>query len=337
LPLAPLRHPASLRRALTAAGGLLLGTVLLPLHTGPTVWVWDVQAKFRILVWPVLAALAYLLVAVGPPRLRALIPPALLGPLPFAVAFLSIGITGLGMAGLMVLMAGALGWSPDLPGSVLLMTWGYPLLVLGLVARLLDPEDPTTRWIIGLGAVLVMPHAVSFLFDGALTFAGKQFLHVLHDLLAAVVYLLASACLAFVPGPQQVPQLRSVGAFAPLIVTVLVAWLPLEIAIVMFGTAGTSLGGGMWIGLRLLASTLAHFGVLLLTAPSVHEELRRLLAVRSTLPSAWGTPHAPPEQPAPGHDMSSTPVSPPAPHAAPGQWPGSPGAGPPRDPGAGQG
>ena len=267
VPLSKLRDASLQRKVLLVAGIALLASIFIPLSIDPTAFVWDLPKKFKPMIWPIIAGLAYLLVSVAPPDVRQKVPPVVLQWLPFGVSFVSIGIVGFGM--------GAFGAS----GAMSALMWGYPILVFGLLARLSDPSDPWARYIIGLGALLFLPAFIDSLSNINLFFKMGA-LFGIQQLLFLVVLLVGVACAAFVPTPQQVPKLQSVDAFAPLVAAVLLLWLPAQIVLLMLaslvhGDAGI---GAILGGLRSALGIVAYFGVLMLTAPAAYEEAKRLIA-----------------------------------------------------------
>src|SRR5690606_3658353 len=161
-----------------------------------------------------LAGLSYLLVAAAPPDLRQKVPPIVLQWLPFGISFVSIGILGWGIL--------AVSMGLGVPGWMQVARYAYPVLCFALLLRLTRPEDPYARWVIGAAAALHLVPLIGMLGDGFGFGAGA--LIGLVGLLQFLVFLLAAACVVFVPPLAMKPQFRSVDAFAPLACAVLVAW-----------------------------------------------------------------------------------------------------------------
>ena len=268
IPLATLRDPGVERKALLIAGFALLATLVLPISLSPLIFIFKYPEKFRTVVWPIIAAAAYLLVAAAPPNLRQSVPPLVLKWLPFGVAFLSLGIIGWGLGGMGGSVGGALG----------IMQWGYPVLIFGLLARLSNPDDAIARWIIGAGALSCI-WAFFWWLDVAFHFSGFSALTVVHNLLFFVVLLLAVACIVFVPTPQQVPALRSVDAFAPLVTAVLLAWIPISLVLQVLDGLVAGLGApALLIAVRAAIYIFAFFGILMLTAPEAYDTAKQMFA-----------------------------------------------------------
>src|SRR5690606_22439127 len=119
------------------------------------------------------------------------------------------------------------------------------------------------------------------------------------------------ACLLFVPTPQQMPQLRSVDAFAPLVTAILLAWIPVHV--LLLGFAMMMFDGGMFpLLLHNLVAVFAYFGILMLTAPEAYDEAKRLLASQGGGQQAWGAPQGQWQQPPPQGQWQQPPPQ--------GQW-----------------
>ena len=346
IPLATLRDPAVQRKALMFAAVALLVGIFIPLMSlgGHTVFAFSKGIpKFRGLVWPILVAAAYLLVAVAPPNLKQSIPPVVLKWLPFGMALLSIGIIGWGYAAVASAMSMGM---VEMPGSYTVLMWGYPVLAFGLLARLSNPNDSIARWIIGAGALMCLPGWISFMTDTAFHFSGIGFLMVVHNLLFFLVLTIAVACLAFIPTPQQVPQLASVDAFAPLVTATLLLWIPVEIVLLLLSLLTHDKAGatGLYISLHMAISAFAYFGVLMLTAPEAYDEAKRMFAQGAGQPGYGGypPPGGPPGgygQPPPGGGGYGQPQQPPGGYGQPQQpqQPGGYGQPPQQPPGGGYG
>jgi hypothetical protein len=268
IPLSTLRDPSVERKALLIAGIALLATIAIPVSLNPTAFVFSkYYPKFRGLVWPILVAASYLLVAAAPPNLRQNVPPLVLKWLPFGMSFVSLGIVGWGVGG----------GGTALGGAFTIFQWGYPVLVFGLLARLSNPDDMIARWIIGAGAIMVAPALITSL-DWTFSFSGPA-LGVVANLVTFLVMLLAVACVVFVPTPQQVPALRSVDAFAPLVTAILLLWIPVILVLALLAGLVHGYGTAAVLGIaRSAIYTFAFFGILMLTAPEAYDEAKRLFA-----------------------------------------------------------
>tara|TARA_R110002073_G_scaffold24260_11_gene82184 strand:- start:6192 stop:7469 length:1278 start_codon:yes stop_codon:yes gene_type:complete len=282
IPLATLRDQALETKVLFIAGIALLVSVVIPLmhfsmgDQSKTIFVWtEGVAKFPNMIWPIIAAAVYLFVAKAPADLKSNIPPMVLKWAPFTVAFLGLGIGGWGVIYLMNMMS--MGRSVPMGGALTMLNWGYPVLIFGLLSRLSNPNDAWARYVIGVGAGLCVAALFATIGD-AFSFEGGA-LKIIHDLLFMLVLLVAVACAAFVPTPQQVPQLAKVDLLAPLATSVLLAWVPVQafllfIALVIEGPGFLT---SLFILVHMLIATLAYFGIVMLTAPEAYDEAKRLM------------------------------------------------------------
>ncbi len=291
-PLAALRDHALEQRVLLIAGAALLVSLLLPLHIDPTVFAWSSSSKFQLLVWPLLTGAGYLFVVKAPANLRQSIPPAVLRWLPLVLAFIGVASGGFGFGGTVYGI-------------------GYAILLFGLLARLDDPQDQIARFIIGVGAVLMIAPFIDAL--GAAFSFKPPALFIVHHLLHLVVMLLAVGCAVFVVKPESVPALRSVEAFAPLITAVLLAWLPVQAVLLWLATTVHFDGGlSAFLNLvRVLIFLLGYFAVLLLAAPRAYDALRRAMARGSSAPPGgpWVDPNTTPSgQGAPSQNPGPAPL-----------------------------
>jgi hypothetical protein len=145
-PVSMLRDPSLQRKVLFFAGIALLASIVVPLSLSPLVLPiqhigWD------LVIWPVIAGAAYLIVAAAPPNLRQQIPPLVMQWIPFGVSFAGIAMMG-GMGG------GGGGGGMALGGVHIL---GYAILVFGLLARIAQPQDQIARIVIAVGGGLLIP------------------------------------------------------------------------------------------------------------------------------------------------------------------------------------
>src|SRR5207247_15687 len=94
-PLSRLRDPSLQRKALLFLGIAIAVSIAVPLQLSPFKLYLQLDT-FRGLIWPAIAAGAYLLVAAAPPHIRNQVPPVVLQWLPFGVSFAGVQIMGLG-------------------------------------------------------------------------------------------------------------------------------------------------------------------------------------------------------------------------------------------------
>jgi hypothetical protein len=339
IPLSTLRDQKFEQKALLFMGVLVAIGIFIPYSTDPTRFSWDAKAKFTPLIWPIIAAACYLLVALSPKAVRENVPPVVMKWIPFGVSLVSIGIVGFGFVYVAKLQLAASGADVGLPTNMILFLWGYPILCFGLLARLANPDDQIARIVIGVGVALILPFAIEYITDVAFKFKGQKALEVIHQLCQFVVILVALACAVFVVKPSTVPALRSVDAFAPLFTAILLGWLLVQIALLVLAWLVHDKGGAvgdLLRGAHMFVGTFAYFGILMLTAPEAYDSLMEIFSGHKATvmggtvpqgpyaqaPQAMQQPGAPapPVQPAqPG--MPAGPVQP----AQPGQPAPAPG------------
>ncbi len=266
IPLSTLRDQVLERKVILISGILIAIGIVLPMRTNPAVFGWSEHVpKLDFLVWPIIAAVCYLAVALSPKQIKDNIPPVILKWVPFTVSLLSIGIIGVVYA----------------PGvshaNQLLLQWGYPVMCFGLLGRLARPQDHTARIVAAVGAGLTVPFTIGFLFDVAFKFkaAGGAFF-VIHNLLFLVVLLVGMLSILFI-FTKQVPALKPIESFAPLATAVLLAWVPLQAVILTLAYMihGSAMAG-LLVGLHAIINALGYFGVLMLSAPEAYDELMKL-------------------------------------------------------------
>src|SRR5262249_22579990 len=120
----------------------------------------------------------------------------------------------------------------DVSGGTLYVL-GYSVLVFGLLARIAQPQDQTARIIIAVGAGMLIPDYIDIL-RFSFHFSNTPVLFIVHNLLWFLVVTLGVLCILFVVPPQKLPPaLQALDAFGPLICAVLIAWLVVDVVIVM--------------------------------------------------------------------------------------------------------
>ncbi|HEY1812301.1 MAG TPA: hypothetical protein VGG74_08075 [Kofleriaceae bacterium] len=270
-PVSMLRDPALQRKVLFFAGVALLASIVVPIMTSPKVVLPIQHINWDLVIWPVIAGAAYLLVAAAPPNLRQQVPPAVLQWIPFGVSFAGIAMMG-----------GAGGGGPMALGGVHIL--GYAILVFGLLARISQPQDQIARIVIAVGGGLMVPGFID-LFHAFDFFKVSMFLGI-WALLWLIVSALGVFCIVFVVPPQKLPPaLQSVDAFGPLIAAVLILWLPLQVILLMLFMIVNHAGiGAILSGGRALLYIVAFFGVLMMAAPAAYEEAIALITGRRTSP-----------------------------------------------------
>ncbi len=281
-PISTLRDASVQKKILFIAGVALVASIVVPWTLSPTVFSWDMPDKFRMLIWPIIAGGAYLLVAAAPPNLRQNVPPAVLHWIPFGVSFASLFI-GLGGGG----------GGPGMPGVAFgdtLYILGYATVVFGLLARIAQPQDQTARIIIAVGGGLLAIRWIDML-DYSFHFTGVPALLVILVLLSFVVTTLGVACILFVVPPQKLPPaLQAIDAFGPLICAIMIAWLPLSVvlmglAMLVHMHAGVS---AILVMAHMLLPIVAYFLVLMMASPAAYEEFMGMFSKKP--PGGGGYP-----------------------------------------------
>ncbi|HEY1546270.1 MAG TPA: hypothetical protein VGG28_00550 [Kofleriaceae bacterium] len=276
-PVSMLRDPSLQRKVLFFAGIALLASIIVPLATSPSLVLPIQHIGWDLVIWPVIAGAAYLIVAAAPPNLRQQIPPAVMQWIPFGISFAGIAMMG-----------GAGGGGPMALGGVHIL--GYAILVFGLLARISQPNDQIARIVIAVGGGLMLPGFID-LFHAFDFFKISLFLGVW-----ALIWLIVSAlgvfCIVFVVPPQKLPPaLQAVDAFGPLIAAVLILWLPLQVVLLMlFGVVNHAGIGAILGGARALLYIVAFFGVLMMAAPAAYEEAIALITGRRSGPPPGNYP-----------------------------------------------
>ncbi len=319
-PVSRLSDPGFQRLILLIAGSLLLLSMFIPVFSFPTgrdssklmfSWSSIEMGPFsigpgmgRYLIWPLLAGVAYLLVAAAPAHIRAKVPPVVLQWLPFTVAYIGVFISNMGlsvgnsMAGFMALGGRSISGKYEAfvmvsSASYTMATLAFPLLVFGLLARIARPTDMIARYIIAGGAALM-------LFPALATFGwlGVGGLMTLVVILTLLMNLLAVFCGLFVVPPAKLPPaLRALDSLAPLFCAIMVAWLPLRVILVAVALPGDDMGSTrLWMILHGLIPVVAYFFVLMMTAPAAYEAAMGMFKKGPGAP-----PAAPPTQAPPGY------------------------------------
>ena len=138
--MARLRDPSVQKKILFLAGVALIASIVVPRGLSPTSFSFSSgMPKFQLLIWPIIAGGAYLLLTAAPPHVRQNIPPVVLQWIPFGVSF----------AGIMIVKV-----SPFIVGGSL-SSLAYAILMFGLLARIAQPQDQIARIVIAVGAGLL--------------------------------------------------------------------------------------------------------------------------------------------------------------------------------------
>ncbi|MGE0871903.1 MAG: hypothetical protein AB7P03_25320 [Kofleriaceae bacterium] len=270
IPVARLRDPGLQKKIMLLAGIALVAYVVVPFMTKPaTIFSWDAGDTFRNVVWPIIAAAAYLFLTAAPPDMRQKMPPAVVHWLPFAIAMLGVLFMGSGGGALSLMSHGVGGqyW------------FGYVLLCFGLLARISQPQDQVARIIIAAGGVLMLISWINS-FDFVFNFKYVGAFGIILHLLWFVVMLVGVASIAFVAPPHKMPPaLQAFDALAPLVTGVLFAWLPIQVLLGWFQLIDAyGFVSGTLTMLHMLVVIVAFFGVLMMTSPAAYEEAKRLFA-----------------------------------------------------------
>ena len=278
IPIARLRDADLQKKFLFLAGIALIASVIVPFTTGPMRFAWSEGApKFEVLIWPIIAGGIYLLLTAAPPHVRANIPPIVLHWAPFAVALLGVLISKMGMSMIGLMLTRGRGeYSLGFVGVMYVL--GYVTIIFGLLARIAQPQDQIARIVTAVGAGMLVPFFFN-MFDFAFKFDRMPFMFVIHNLLWLLVVLLGVCCAVFVVKPEKLPPaLQAVDALAPLVVAVLILWLPLQQ--VIFGLGMMMEKFGFMSSLLMMAHgvlpILAYFSILMMASPAAYEEAKAM-------------------------------------------------------------
>jgi hypothetical protein len=246
------------RKVLFLAGVALLLSIVVPLGLSPLAFPFSSGHPFwEGVLFPAIAGGAYLLVSAAPPDLRQKIPPVVIQWIPFGVSLWGI------------FTVHAIGGYPSS-----LYTFGYILLVFGLLSRIAQPQDSTARVVIIVGGICLVPPLLDIL-RLVFHFSGVGPIGIVAGLLMLVVTALGVFCILFVVPPQKLPPaLQALDALGPPICAVLILWLvalPVLIAIDQV-THGVVVGSLLGLARRLLY-VVAFVGVFMTASPNVYESL----------------------------------------------------------------
>jgi hypothetical protein len=257
IPVSRLLDAGLQRKMLFLAGVALVVSIVVPLSLSPLRFPFSSGMPFwQFVLFPAIAGAAYLLVAAAPPDLRQKIPPVVIQWIPFGISFwgcFTLHIIGDGTG---------------------LYTFGYILLLFGLLSRIAQPQDSTARVVIVIGAgMLVLPflHLLT-----SLHFSGGPITIVI-GLLQLLVTGLGVFCILFVVPPQKLPPaLQALDALGPPICAVLLLWLvayPLLTFLNLVIHEPSGLLSAVLLLARLLLYVIAFVGVLMTASPNVYESL----------------------------------------------------------------
>ncbi|MBT8492241.1 MAG: hypothetical protein KJO07_04205 [Deltaproteobacteria bacterium] len=266
------------RKVLFFCGIGLVIAAFTPFSFSPFVGPWDLDT-FRMLIWPLMAGGAYLLVAAAPPHIRQKVPPIVLQWLPFGVAYASLVVVG---------WMGPMG-AAGMPGALAIVSYAFPILVFGMLLRASKPEDPWGRWIVGvMGAAHIWPFIYIL---SHLSFSGLMPILMSVSSLAALGA--ASLCTLYIPPLSMNPNLKFVDAFAPLITLILLLYPVAMAAMLMLGLVFEgAVITGILMGARSLLYIVAFFGVLMLTAPPAYEAIKQAILKNGGGGGGWQNPQA---------------------------------------------
>ncbi len=303
IPVAKMLDPGLQRKVLFLAGIALVASILVPTSISPLAFPFSGLNPFwQMVLFPAIAGAGYLMVAAAPPDLRAKLPPAVIQWLPFGMSLwgvITVGDMFFGGGGASAAVAAlskldsasSLSEAMDAAKSAtaaasggfgFLGVFAYVLLVFGLLSRIMKPNDPTARVVIGIGAgLMLMPFINSI--GPAFAFAGG-----ITGIISALVTLLVTAlgvlCVTMVLPPAKVPPaLRILDSLGPLICAVLLLW---PLTLMLLGFIGGLLHGNIIGGLlgfaRGLLYLVAFVGVLLMSSPPVYDSITAVPVMRRT-------------------------------------------------------
>ena len=263
-PVSKLRESGTQRTALLFGGIALLISVFMPISFKPFTMIFSSGVpfpKFAFMIYPIIAAAAYLLVSIAPPDMRKNIPPAVLHWLPFTFSFAGVLFTQSAIA------AGGGGHAPNFVA--------YAIIVFGLLARIAKPQDQLARIVIAVGSAWMFFTWLHML-DYSFHFGEQHILGIIINLLDFVIITLAVACVLFVVPPQKLPPaLQAIDAFGPIICALMLLWLPLG---ALLGTIQEmiemkALITPLLMFIHLVLPIISFFGILMVAAPGAYDEL----------------------------------------------------------------
>jgi hypothetical protein len=258
IPFSLMKDEAFLKKVLGFSAVALAATRFLPISFSPFAFIWSGGGAFSHLIWPLIAAGVYFVVALAPQNIRDKVPPVVLKWAPFVVAYYSVGAANL------------------TGGTSSMLGYAYPLLVFGMVVRLQDSEDLIARGFVAFGALASLGATLTML-GFLFRFGGVGIFGILHNLLQFAVVLAATACICFA-ADKWVPAMKKAEPFAPIITAVLIVW-PVLSAVIQ--SLSMLLRGAPIVAIfglvHFVVLYVAYFGVLLLTAPAAFDNLKALL------------------------------------------------------------
>ncbi|MBS1121638.1 MAG: hypothetical protein H6Q90_3866 [Deltaproteobacteria bacterium] len=257
IPVSRLSDASLQRKVLFLAGVALIVSIVVPMSISPLRFPFSsYMPLWRLVIFPIIAGAAYLLVAAAPPNLRQQIPPAVLQWIPFGISFWGI-----------------LTLAPLILGGTTLYAFAYVILLFGLLSRIAKPSDQTARVVIAIGAGLLFIPFLSMI-GPAFSFHGGA-LQIVGQLLQFLVTALGVFCVVFVIPPQKLPPaLQAIDAFGPAICAILLLWLPaFAFLMAIDGLIHGSVVGTLLMFARMLLYLVAFLGVVLMSSPSVYEAM----------------------------------------------------------------
>ena len=331
---AALLRDHELHKKLLLIGGAAVAAALLIiplLKVGDQfLFTWRTDSKFRLLVWPLLAAASFLFVALAPPNMRQTMPRWLFTAVPWAVAGLTIGIVGWGSV-----------YNPGPSDIEVTVRFGLPILIAGLLLFKLQNASNLSRIIIGTGAVLVLIFFIDHLANRMFSFSGVPALLIIRNLVIGLVLLVATASGVLALG-NQVPSLKQWDRFAGPVAALLLLIIPVDMLLVFLASI-IHLKMGISAFFILLHQLIYAVGFAAVFIALTEVGLEGAKALFATSPAPYGHPgqypqqpyppqQQPPGYPPPGPPMHGQPHQPAPPMGAPhqpGQPPGHGGQGGP--------
>jgi hypothetical protein len=234
------------------------------------------------LIWPLLVAAVYAMVAIVPDSARRNIPAPVLKWAPFAVAYFSTGWT-----------AAAMPSAAIYGGTGHLLAWGFPLLVFGLICRMEDAEDNIARVLIAIGGFCALAGGlanISYVFR----FSHVGVFGIIHNILFIFIILGMIGSIIYAIPKQWWPGAAFADPFLPIVTAVLIVWAPLSAILVGLSSRGI---GMLTVTLHLLVNMFGYYLVLMLTAPEALGALKDLLKGGGSKPAPPPGGGYPPQQP----------------------------------------
>ena len=271
----------SLPKLLIVAAVVLFVTRFVPITSvaGHSVWAWDGTpgpGVFLGMIWPLLVAITYGALGYLPPKMRQMFPPQLLRTAPLLVAFLSAYLT---YAAVPQLATFRLMTTMAAEGT--LVALGFPVLLVGLLLHLRDPDSTAGRVLQGAGGLLTFLGGLTMM-GHLFTFKHQPAMVIVHNLLFFLVLVAALASVALAVPRRLWPAVDRLEPWAGLIALVFFGWVAVGDLLMFFSMLQRlSAAGAMLLLVHVLVLQFAYVLILIIAAPPAIDAFGELFASRS--------------------------------------------------------